>query len=110
MAGLPPFNGFLSKEMFFSALLHIKQLDIFSIDSFGVLFPLVGWVASVLTFVYCMIIVWKTFVGSQPSKTYERASKEPARSEERRVGKEWRDGCARGPLKRNKRRKGEKRK
>ncbi len=78
MAGLPPFNGFLSKEMFFSALLHIKQLDIFSIDSFGVLFPLVGWVASVLTFIYCMIIVWKTFVGSQPSKTYERASKEPA--------------------------------
>lgn len=78
MAGLPPFNGFLSKEMFFTALLSIKQLDIFSIDSFGVIFPVIGWVASVFTFIYCMIIVWKTFFGSQPPKAFERESKEPA--------------------------------
>src|SRR5690625_2035658 len=38
MAGLPPFNGFLSKEMFFTAALNVKQLDIFSLETFGVLF------------------------------------------------------------------------
>ena len=29
MAGLPPFNGFLSKEMFFAATVHIMNVDIF---------------------------------------------------------------------------------
>ena len=40
MAGLPPFNGFLSKEMFFTATLHITELNIFSLDSIGILFRL----------------------------------------------------------------------
>src|SRR5699024_9623462 len=31
MAGLPPFNGFLSKEMFFTSMLSVKEFDIFSI-------------------------------------------------------------------------------
>ncbi|MGM8364910.1 Na+/H+ antiporter subunit A [Virgibacillus sp. W0181] len=64
MAGLPPFNGFLSKEMFFTSLLHVQQLSIFSLDTFGFLFPVIGWVASVFTFVYCLIIVFKTFFGT----------------------------------------------
>lgn len=63
MAGLPPFNGFLSKEMFFTATLHIQQLNIFSLDSIGVIIPVVAWVASVFTFVYCLVIVGKTFFG-----------------------------------------------
>lgn len=69
MAGLPPFNGFLSKEMFFEAVVRINELDIFSIGSFGIIFPIIAWIASVLTFVYCMIIVFKTFFGPyQPEK------------------------------------------
>ncbi|TSI08338.1 Na+/H+ antiporter subunit A [Lysinibacillus sp. BW-2-10] len=63
MAGLPPFNGFLSKEMFFTATLKITELDIFSLDSMGVLIPVVAWVASIFTFVYCLIIVGQTFFG-----------------------------------------------
>lgn len=64
MAGLPPFNGFLSKEMFFTAVLNITQLNIFSLDSIGTLIPVVAWVASVFTFVYCILLVAKTFLGS----------------------------------------------
>jgi multicomponent Na+:H+ antiporter subunit A len=63
MAGMPPFNGFLSKEMFFAAVLHLKELDLFSISSFGILFPIVAWIASVFTFIYSMIIIFKTFLG-----------------------------------------------
>lgn len=59
MAGLPPFNGFLSKEMFFTAVLSIAEGDF----SFGTLIPVIAWIASVFTFIYCMILVFKTFAG-----------------------------------------------
>lgn len=72
MAGLPPFNGFLSKEMFFTSLLNISKLDIFSMSSWGTLLPVVAWGASVLTFVYCMIIVFKAFFGKYKGETYDR--------------------------------------
>src|SRR5690625_2675760 len=39
MAGLPPFNGFLSKEMFFTAVLEAKQLPLFAVETWGILFP-----------------------------------------------------------------------
>src|SRR5699024_886291 len=32
LAGLPPFNGFLSKEVFFTAMLDLQQFYIFSIE------------------------------------------------------------------------------
>jgi len=76
MAGLPPFNGFLSKEMFFTAALNVKQLDIFSLETFGVLFPIIAWIASVFTFVYCMIIVFQTFFGPLQQDKKERRSAE----------------------------------
>lgn len=76
MAGLPPFNGFLSKEMFFTAVLNIQQLNIFSLDTFGVLIPVVAWVASIFTFVYCMIIVFQTFFGPYHEERLERQSHE----------------------------------
>lgn len=63
MAGLPPFNGFLSKEMFFTATLNILNLNILSLDSFGIVIPVVAWIASIFTFIYCLIIVGKTFFG-----------------------------------------------
>ncbi|HLR70740.1 MAG TPA: Na+/H+ antiporter subunit A [Pseudogracilibacillus sp.] len=70
MAGLPPFNGFLSKEMFFTAVLNLKEFDFFSINNIATLFPIIAWVASVFTFVYSMMIVFQTFFGEykeQPS-------------------------------------------
>lgn len=72
MAGLPPFNGFLSKEMFFTAILSITSLDFFSLESWGFLIPVIAWTASVLTFVYSMIIVFKTFLGKKHIDVGER--------------------------------------
>ncbi|RQW18463.1 Na+/H+ antiporter subunit A [Bacillus sp. C1-1] len=78
MAGLPPFNGFLSKEMFFTAVLDVTQLSFFSIDTWGMLFPIVAWIASVFTFVYSMILVFKTFLGKhQPEKLEKTAHEAP---------------------------------
>ncbi|WNS44144.1 Na+/H+ antiporter subunit A [Paenibacillus sp. MMS20-IR301] len=63
MAGLPPFSGFLSKEMFFTSVLNIREFDLLSSGSWLQLFPVIAWIASVFTFVYSMILVFKTFGG-----------------------------------------------
>ncbi|WP_449621718.1 Na+/H+ antiporter subunit A [Robertmurraya sp. Marseille-Q9965] len=65
MAGLPPFNGFLSKEMFFTAVLNTAEKSIFNLATLGILFPIIAWVASVFTFIYSMILVFKTFRGKR---------------------------------------------
>ena len=36
MAGLPPFNGFLSKEMFLTGMLSIPEFDFFAFDTWGI--------------------------------------------------------------------------
>lgn len=78
MAGLPPFNGFLSKEMFFTAVLNASTLDIFSMQTWGLLFPIIAWVAAVFTFIYSMIIVFKTFMGKyQPEKLDKKPHEAP---------------------------------
>ncbi|RDU38731.1 Na+/H+ antiporter subunit A [Neobacillus piezotolerans] len=74
MAGLPPFNGFLSKEMFFTAMLDASKMSIFNMDTLGALFPAVAWVASVFTFIYCLVLVFKTFRGKYKP---ERLDKKP---------------------------------
>ncbi|QNK57125.1 Na+/H+ antiporter subunit A [Paenibacillus sp. PAMC21692] len=60
MAGLPPFSGFLSKEMFFAGVLaantHTEQWTLW--------LPIAAWVASIFTFAYCLILVFKTFTGT----------------------------------------------
>ncbi|QQK79651.1 Na+/H+ antiporter subunit A [Salicibibacter cibi] len=63
MAGLPPFNGFLSKEYFFDAITNAAEYGIFNMETAGMLFPVIGWLASVFTFVYCCIFFFKTFAG-----------------------------------------------
>lgn len=69
MAGIPPFNGFLSKEMFFTAMVNISEYGMFNLETWGILFPIVGWVASVFTFVYSAIVFFKTFTGTfKPEK------------------------------------------
>src|SRR5699024_2592583 len=76
MAGLPPFNGFLSKAMFVTAMIQMKEYSFFSIQSFAAIFPFVAWIASVFTFIYSMMIVFKTFVGPYKSQT-DATPKEP---------------------------------
>jgi len=77
MAGLPPFNGFLSKEMFFSAMLHIKSFDLFSIQAVATLFPIIAWIPSVFTFVYSMMIVFETFLGEKQGNVTEKTKEPP---------------------------------
>lgn len=64
MAGLPPFNGFLSKEMFFTSALEMTS-DTLSLSKVTAVIPMLAWVASVFTFIYCMIIIFKTFLGKK---------------------------------------------
>ncbi|MEB1808142.1 MAG: Na+/H+ antiporter subunit A [Bacillaceae bacterium] len=71
MAGLPPLNGFLSKEMFFTGILRASELDIFNMQTWGLLFPVVGWIASVFTFVYCTIMFFKTFTGKFKPENFD---------------------------------------
>jgi multicomponent Na+:H+ antiporter subunit A len=78
MAGLPPFNGFLSKEMFFTGMVRILEMDIFNLDTWGILFPVLAWVASVFTFIYSMVLVFKTFTGKfQPEKLEKKPHEAP---------------------------------
>ncbi|MEK4090919.1 MULTISPECIES: Na+/H+ antiporter subunit A [unclassified Viridibacillus] len=76
MAGVPPFNGFLSKEMFLTSMLAIKDFNLFAMDTWGTIFPIVAWIASVFTFVYSFYFVFKTFTGKYkpellPKKAHE---------------------------------------
>ena len=77
MAGLPLFNGFLSKEMFFTASLNAAALPAFSAETWGWLIPVIAWTASVLTFVYCMIIVFRTFLGKPQLQKLDKKPVEP---------------------------------
>lgn len=74
MAGMPPFNGFLSKEMFFTAVLNITELELFHMETIGVLFPIIAWVASIFTFVYSMLLLFRTFTGKAQ---FENLDKKP---------------------------------
>ena len=74
MAGLPPFNGFLSKEMFYTAMLSVMTLDIMNLSSFGIVFPALAWIASVFTFGYSMVMLFRTFTGR---KQFDKWTKTP---------------------------------
>lgn len=76
MAGLPPFNGFLSKEMFFTAVLNANQMTLFSMETWGLLFPIVAWIGSVFTFAYSMILVFRTFLGPYRREKLEKTPHE----------------------------------
>ncbi|MFJ8236841.1 Na+/H+ antiporter subunit A [Ureibacillus sp. NPDC094379] len=67
MAGVPLFNGFLSKEMFLTAMLSVKEFELFEFSTWGVLFPVFAWIASIFTFVYSFYFVFKTFSGKLKS-------------------------------------------
>ncbi|MCY7782297.1 MULTISPECIES: Na+/H+ antiporter subunit A [unclassified Bacillus (in: firmicutes)] len=78
MAGLPPFNGFLSKEMFFTSMLRVTHFDLFNVQTWGVLFPVLAWIGSVFTFIYSMKLLFKTFRGNyQPEQLEKQAHEAP---------------------------------
>ena len=63
MAGLPPFNGFLSKELFFESSLSAVGGNLAFLQSFAWLAPVLAVLGSIFTFVYCMVILFKVFFG-----------------------------------------------
>lgn len=77
MAGLPPFNGFLSKEMFFVSTLEITEAGFFGLGAWGIAIPVIAWAASVFTFVYATVFVVKTFLGPYKEEKLEHPAHEP---------------------------------
>ncbi|KIX90609.1 cation:proton antiporter [Staphylococcus microti] len=76
MAGVPPFNGFLSKEQFLEAMLTVTEAGIFSLNTVGLLLPIVAIVGSMFTFVYSFKFISEIFLGEYkpdalPHKAHE---------------------------------------
>jgi len=72
MAGLPPFSGFISKEMFFTSLMTLSE----NTSSWTVLIPIIAWIASIFTFIYSMIIIFKSFTGTYHADLLEKVPHE----------------------------------
>src|SRR5699024_11986067 len=80
MAGLPPFGGFLSKELFLTSMLAFKDFDLFHFSTWGPIFLIVVWVASVFTFIYSFYFVFHTFNGNCKSDFFFVTLKEDPNS------------------------------
>nr|WP_238393490.1 Na+/H+ antiporter subunit A [Staphylococcus saccharolyticus] len=63
MAGIPPFNGFLSKEKFLEAMINITHANIMSLNTLGAIFPIIAIVGSIFTFVYSIKFILHIFFG-----------------------------------------------
>src|SRR5699024_9363094 len=62
MAGVPPFNGFYSKELLFEAAYETAT----ELGGLAWLFPVVAVLGSVFTFLYSIRFLW-LFVGEKPA-------------------------------------------
>ncbi|UXR72137.1 Na+/H+ antiporter subunit A [Staphylococcus sp. IVB6240] len=74
MAGVPPFNGFLSKEQFLESMITVTESGIFNLSSVGLLLPIVAIVGSMFTFVYSFKFISEIFLGEYtPDKLPHKA-------------------------------------
>ena len=73
MAGVPPFNGFLSKEKFLEAMIEATHAPLFSLNTLGIIFPILAIVGSIFTFVYSIKFVLHVFFGKYHLIYYLRA-------------------------------------
>lgn len=76
MAGVPPFNGFLSKEAFIESMIKVTHASVFSLNTVGLLIPIVAIVGSIFTFVYSFKFIVEIFLGDHkpdvlPNKAHE---------------------------------------
>ncbi|MCX4265331.1 MAG: proton-conducting transporter membrane subunit, partial [Firmicutes bacterium] len=69
MAGLPPFSGFLSKELFLEAASQAHTSNLAFMGDLAYLIPFVAVVASIFTFVYSVALFFKIFIGKQVTTT-----------------------------------------
>ncbi|MFB9860336.1 Na+/H+ antiporter subunit A [Salinicoccus siamensis] len=78
MAGLPPFNGFLSKELFLEAMIHVTEADFASLANIAFVFPLLAIVGSIFTFIYSIQIIYGVFFGKRTHDTPKEPHEAPA--------------------------------
>ncbi|MGO4039228.1 Na+/H+ antiporter subunit A [Staphylococcus pseudintermedius] len=76
MAGVPPFNGFLSKEAFIESMIEVTHASVFSLNTVGLLISIVAIVGSIFTFVYSFKFIVEIFLGDHkpdvlPNKAHE---------------------------------------
>lgn len=69
MAGIPPFNGFLSKEMFLEVMVNIRHADFSFLSDVSLLFPILAVFGSIFTFVYSVILFKGIFLGKKTADT-----------------------------------------
>ncbi|WP_411843592.1 Na+/H+ antiporter subunit A [Salinicoccus sp. HZC-1] len=77
MAGLPPFNGFLSKELFLEAMITVLHADFGAMTSVDFLIPLVAIVGSIFTFIYSVLIIHGIFFGKRTHDTPKEPHEAP---------------------------------
>ncbi|WP_347549510.1 Na+/H+ antiporter subunit A [Pseudalkalibacillus hwajinpoensis] len=78
MAGFPlPFlNGFLSKEMFFESSLHFEDASTI-VEAVSPFFPYLAVGGSIFTFVYSIMLFFRTFTGKQRDKLSKQPHEAP---------------------------------
>src|SRR5690625_2786263 len=57
-------------------MLALRDFDLFNFASWGIVFPVVAWIASVFTFIYSFYFVFKTFAGKRKNKSLPVEPKE----------------------------------
>ncbi|GAB3064711.1 Na+/H+ antiporter subunit A [Salinicoccus sesuvii] len=78
MAGLPPFNGFLSKELFLEAMIDVPEAGFSSLANVGFIFPLLAIIGSIFTFVYSILLIYGVFFGKRTYDTPKEPHEAPA--------------------------------
>lgn len=77
MAGIPPFNGFLSKELFLGAMFEISNANFSVLADWSVLFPILAIVGSIFTFVYSIKLIHGVFFGKRTHDTPKEPHEAP---------------------------------
>ena len=78
MAGLPPFNGFLSKELFLEAMIHVGDANFSTLADVAFIFPLLAIVGSIFTFIYSILLIYGVFFGKRTYDTPKEPHEAPA--------------------------------
>ncbi|SIQ30004.1 MULTISPECIES: Na+/H+ antiporter subunit A [unclassified Paenibacillus] len=77
MAGVPPFGGYISKELFLASALDAWRHGL-PLRTPVVLVPLVAWLGSVFTFAYSLRFILRTFGGRESGRLERRPHEAPA--------------------------------
>ncbi|WP_020007808.1 Na+/H+ antiporter subunit A [Salinicoccus albus] len=65
MAGIPPFNGFLSKELFLEAMISIGNAEFGGLSSMSFIVPALAIIGSIFTFIYSIRLIYDVFFGKR---------------------------------------------